>query len=157
MKRKSLFDVPDHPTKLGAYRPVRRLPKLCARSDSFATSVGGMTGAGIPAGMIVCHTSRIIRGKHSESEAYGELFPSDRAMDQFNYERGYLVAYFPRPRCWFGLYLPRATRKFLERTGRLDLIPRIIGEDYGREWERSGGATPLYRNPKHCEQLTITR
>ena len=153
---RSLFSVPSRLTRFAAYRPRKVLPTLCARCDVFATAVGGMTGYNVPTGMIVDHTSRLVRGKHLYPESFGESFPTDAAREQYLFERGFTVAYYSRPVCWFGLRLPRATRRYIERTGHVELIPIVLGLHGGcSDWDLTAGAVPLYRKPIAPANTTV--
>ena len=136
------FTIADVTTKL-CYRPRKKLPQLCSRSDRFSSVGGGQTGWGIPAGMIVNHTFRIIRGRHLIPESYGVLFPSREAQDQHDYERGYLTPYYSRPCCWYGLRLSPASRKFLQKTGKFYLIPRMLGDNRCNDYDFTCGATSI--------------
>ena len=90
------------------------------------------------------------------AEHYGELFPSAAAQDHYDYEHGFLVAYFPRPKCWYGLALPRATRRYIERTGHVELIPIVLGLHGGcSDWDLTAGAVPLYRKPIAPANTTV--
>jgi hypothetical protein len=151
MTRRSLFDIPTEITRLGPYRPVKRLPELCSRSGDFTTGASSMTGTGIPSGFCVDHTTHRVRGKTLYPESFGQLFPRGDFRDQYLYERGFLVAYYARPCCWFGLRLPPAARRYIERTGNFELIPKMLGDKLCSDWDIRRGACPIHTHRRPAQ------
>jgi len=146
--------------KFRAYRPIKKMPRTCSRSGEFATVVGYTTGYGIPMGMMKDSTFRLIRNPHIlptgynhahlMPEVYGQLFDNEEIRDQYILEHGYSVAYYNRPSCWYGLRLPKATKKYIAKTGNVEIIPAILNRlDKCSDYEWTNGAEPIHHGKRH--------
>jgi hypothetical protein len=89
-------------------------------------------------------------GRPRRGTYYGKMFATREEARAFAFSHGYTVEYFGRPTCWCGLRLSPATRRYIERTGRFEILTRVLPESRAA-WMKTmprDTATPIYKNPE---------
>ena len=98
-------------------------------------------------------------GKTRYASVHGKLFQDHDTALAYAADRGFKTKWYKRPWCFLGLKLPRATRRYIERTGHIDLIPQILGNTNERhaKWyldHMYDSATSLYEHPGRRQMFT---